>query len=290
MKTSNSEFPDFLGSEISSAPLKKAAFSVLPVPFERSVSFGRGTALGPKAILEASWQLETWDGRSDPSSAGIHTCQPVDCGGDDNGVLQRIADSVRNILTAGSLPVVIGGEHTITYGNVLGLIGAGIGDFGVVQFDAHADLRDSYEGNPLSHASVMKRIIDKGIPICQFGVRALCHEEVETRVRYDIHYVDARELVESNIREAALPPGFPDKVFVTVDIDGLDPSVFPSTGTPVPGGLAWYQLLSMFESVSRQRQVIGFDVVEFSPIPGFHGYDFSAALLIYQLMGIVGRR
>lgn len=289
MNPSESRYPDFLGSEISPAPLHESAFSILPVPFERSVSFGHGTALGPRAILEASWQLETWDGKSDPSRLGIHTCEPVDCEGDGMEVLKRIATAVKAISQAGSMPVVIGGEHTITYGSVLGLLQGGTGDFGVVQFDAHADLRDSYEGNPLSHASVMKRIIDKGIPVCQFGVRALCHEEVATRIAHNVHHVDAVDLVNNNTREAALPLGFPDKVFVTVDIDGLDPSIFPSTGTPVPGGLSWYQALNLFNSISRQRKIIGFDVVEFAPIKGFQAYDFSAAMLVYQLMGIVER-
>ena len=269
--------------------MEKALFSVLPVPFEKSVSYAGGTANGPAAIMEASWQLETWEGKSNPSARGIHTCAAVDCRGDASEVIDRIAAAVEKILLAGSLPVILGGEHTITYGNIKGVLACGIKDFGVVQIDAHAVLRDAYEGNPLSHASVIKRVVDAGIPVYQLGVRALCDEEIATRKACGVFYKDAKELVTQNIQRIELPEDFPRKVFFTVDVDGLDPSVFPSTGTPVPGGLSWYQALSLFESVARQRQIIGFDVVEHAPIKGFHAYDFAASLLAYKLMGIIER-
>lgn len=269
--------------------MDKALFSVLPVPFERSVSYAGGTAKGPGAILDASWQLETWDGQSNPSLHGIHTCRAVDCDGEAEAVIERIAQSVQRILRCGSIPVVLGGEHTVTYGNIKGLIDSGTRDFGVVQIDAHADLRDAYEGNPLSHASVIKRVVDLGVPVFQLGIRALCDEEIATRRSHNVRFIDAQELVTGNVQTLELPADFPQKVFFTVDVDGLDPSVFPSTGTPVPGGLGWYQALSLFESVAQQRRIIGFDVVEHAPINGFHAYDFAAALLVYKLMGIVAR-
>ena len=171
----------------------------------------------------------------------------------------------------------------------LALQRAGLSDFGVVQIDAHADLRDAYEGDPLSHASVMKRVVDLGVPLLQLGVRAFCEEEVATRAEYGVHFIDADELVVNNISRLQLPEGFPRRVFFTLDIDGMDPSVFPATGTPVPGGLGWYQTLALFESVAAQREIIGFDIMEFAPIPGFHAYDFAASLLTYKMMGIVQR-
>lgn len=280
----------FLASEIDQCPLEQAAFAVLPVPYEKTVSYGSGTARGPEAILTASDQLETWDGQSNPSSLGIHTCAAVDCSGKAEDVIEDIAKVVKHILNAGSMPVVLGGEHTVTYGVIKGYLDAGVSDFGVVQVDAHADLRDAYEGDPLSHASVMKRICDEGIPLFQLGIRAYCEEEKTIRENNPhIYYQDADELVPNGIQSIQLPNDFPEQVFFTVDIDGLDPSVFPSTGTPVPGGLAWYQTLNLFESVAKQRQIIGFDIMEFSPLEGFHAYDFAAALLSYKLMGIVQR-
>jgi len=244
--------PHFLASEIDNCDIKQAAFSILPVPYEHTVSYGDGTAKGPAAILEASSQLETWDGYSNPSQAGIHTCQPVDCSITPQQVINNIAQSVKKILAAGSMPVILGGEHTVTYGVIKGYLDSGFTDFGVVQIDAHADLRDAYEGDPLSHASAMKRIVDLGIPLYQLGIRAYCEEEINVRQQYNVGYQDADTLVPKQIQSIQLPDDFPQQIFFTVDIDGLDPSVFPSTGTPVPGGLGWYQTLNLFESVAQQ--------------------------------------
>lgn len=282
-------YPLFLGSELTQPEPAAARFHLLPVPYEKSVSYGAGTAAGPAAILAASWQLETWDGQSSPCDQGIYTHPPVNTDADAPIVIDRIAQATRQIVSTGGFPVVLGGEHTVTLGVIKGLLAAGLDDFGVVQIDAHADLRDAYEGNPYSHASVMKRVIELGIPLLQLGVRALCAEEQATREQMGVHYHDAAQLVPANITEITLPPDFPKQVFFTLDIDGIDPAVFPSTGTPVPGGLGWYQTLSLFESVARQRQLIGFDLMEFAPIAGFHAYEFSAALLAYKMMGIVQR-
>lgn len=282
-------YPIFLGSEIDQPAPEKAFFHVLPVPYEKSVSYGGGTALGPKAILKASWQLEQWDGKSKPCDEGIYTCPTIDCTVDPEQVIDNIAAATQKIVEQGGMPVVFGGEHTVTYGVLKGLKAAGIEDFGIVQIDAHADLREAYDGDPLSHASVMKRAVDMGIPLYQLGIRAFCEEEIGYREEFGVHYQDADELVPNNITSIELPKDFPKKVFFTVDVDGLDPSVFPSTGTPVPGGLGWYQTLSLFESVAQQCEIIGFDIMEFAPIKGFHAYDFAAAMLTYKMMGIVQR-
>lgn len=283
-------YPVFLGSEFKHPEPEEAFFHILPIPYEESVSYGGGTALGPAAMLEASWQLETWDGKSNPSARGIYTHPPVDMAGEAEQVIDRIALETKNVIEAGGFPIGLGGEHTVTYGIIKGLLDAGISDFGVVQIDAHADLREAYEGNPYSHASVMKRIVDLDIPLFQLGIRAYCEEEMETRKVHGVHHLDADILVPQNIQEIELPDDFPSKVFFTLDIDGMDPSIFPSTGTPVPGGLGWYQTLSLFESVAKQRNIIGFDIAEFAPIKGFHAYEFSAALLTYKMMGIVERQ
>lgn len=282
-------YPIFLGSEIEQADPEQAMFHVLPVPYEKSVSYGSGTALGPKAILKASWQLEKWDGKSNPCELGIYTCETVDCSVEPEHVIENIAQATQEIVEQGGMPVVLGGEHTVTYGVLKGLKAAGVDDFGIVQIDAHADLRDAYEGDPLSHASVMKRAVDMGIPLYQLGIRAYCEEEMSYREQFGVHFQDADQLVPNNINELSLPEDFPEKVFFTLDIDGLDPSVFPSTGTPVPGGLGWYQTLSLFESIAKQREIIGFDIMEFAPIKGFHAYDFAAAMLTYKMMGIIER-
>lgn len=281
--------PHFLGSELFDMASEAARFHVLPVPYEKTVSYGGGTAKGPAAIIAASDQLERWDGTSDPGAEGVYTWPAIDCRGAPEKVIASIAAAVAKILGMGKMPVVLGGEHTVTWGVVQGYFEAGMRDFGVVQIDAHADLRDRYEGNPLSHASVMRRIVEAGIPLYQLGVRAYCEEERDARARFNVHYLDAEQLVRERIDTITLPPEFPQQVFFTLDVDGIDPSVLPATGTPVPGGLGWYQTLALFESVARQRRIIGFDVQEFAPIAGFHAFDFAAALLVYKMMGIVQR-
>ena len=150
MKDKQGEQTIYLASEIDQCPIEQSVFAVLPVPYEKTVSYGSGTAKGPEAILAASQQLETWDGHSNPSALGIHTCFPVNCDDKAANVIDEIAGAVKQILVAGSMPVVLGGEHTVTYGVIKGYLDAGISDFGVVQVDAHADLRDAYEGDPLS--------------------------------------------------------------------------------------------------------------------------------------------
>ena len=279
----------FFESEIPDLTPEQARFHVVPVPYEKTVSYGNGTAKGPAAIIEASSQLERWDGSSDPGAEGIYTWPAIDCTDAPEVVIEAISSCVRKILKMGKMPVVLGGEHTVTWGVIKGYLDAGVKDFGVVQIDAHADLRDAYEGDKLSHASVMRRVVEAGIPLVQLGIRAYCEEEREARKKHRVFARDAVDLVPGNVDKIRLPKKFPAKVFFTVDVDGIDPSVLPATGTPVPGGLGWYQTLGLFESVARQRRLVGFDVMEFAPIPGFHAYDFAAALLTYKLMGIVAR-
>ena len=281
--------PQFLGSELGAMTPASARFHVLPVPYEKTVSYGGGTAKGPAAIIAASNQLERWDGASDPGADGLYTWPAIDCRGKPDKVIASIATAVAKILRMSKMPVVLGGEHTVTWGVVQGYFEAGLRDFGVVQIDAHMDLRDRFEDDPLSHASVMRRIVGAGIPLYQLGIRTYCDEERAAREQFNVRYQDAEELVRGGIDAIKLPADFPEQVFFTLDVDGIDPSVLPATGTPVPGGLGWYQTLGLFESVAKQRRIIGFDLQEFAPIKGFHAYDFAAATLVYKMMGIVQR-
>ncbi len=283
------QYPHFLHSEIDQAKPEEAFFHVIPVPYEGSVSYGGGTCFGPSAILQASDQLEVWDGKSRPADLGIYTAPVVDCFGEGEEVINKIAEATKLTLSQGKMPVLLGGEHSVTWGVIKGFLDAGMKDIGVVQIDAHADLRHAYEDNLYSHASVMKRIVEQGVPLYQLGVRAFCEEEMQTREEFGVHFMDGDEIVPQNCQSITLPDDFPENVFFTLDVDGMDPSVFPSTGTPVPGGLGWYQTLNLFESIAKQRNIVGFDIMEFAPINGFHAYDFAAALLTYKMMGIVQR-
>ncbi len=288
----NQQYPAFLASEISGQTPEQAFFHVIPVPFEASVSYGVGTARGPAAILEASQQLETYDGFSCPCDLGIYTTDPVDCNGDAKTVIDAIQKAVTQILSYGDkFPLLLGGEHTVTNGAIRALHETGE-PFGIVQFDAHADLRNTYEGSKYSHACVMKRAVDLGIPVFQLGVRALSLEEVEVRKNNPslISYIDGYELGTQGIPAGRLlPEDFPENVYVTIDVDGLDPSIMPATGTPVPGGIGWYDMQQLLRKIADERTVIGADIVELAPIENYHAADFTAAQLVYDLMGIIQR-
>lgn len=281
--------PSFLDSEYAPRPPREAAFHIIPVPLERSVSYGGGTARGPLAILEASRQLEAWDGISAPGEDGFHTAPAVDCSGPVETVLDRIEAVVRQALDCGACPVLLGGEHTVTLGALRALAAAGE-RFGIVQFDAHADLRPSYEGSIYSHACVMHRAVaDLGLPLAQFAVRDMSREEGEVRRRYGVVHHDADRLAREGLPERPLPEDFPRRLYISFDVDGFDASLMPATGTPSPGGLFWHEAIRLVERCLPGREIIGLDVVELAPIAGLHHADFTAAKLVHSLMGFARR-
>lgn len=282
------DYPVFLGAGQKHPAPADAFFHVLPIPFEGGQP-SSGAGMGPKAILEASWRLTTWDGRSEPVKMGIHTHPPVDVKGEPEQVMANISAAAGKILSLKKFPVCLGGEHAVTYGVVKALTDAGYEEFGVVQIDAQANLLDEVDGNPFAQGTVMKRIVDEDIAVFQLGVRSLSKSEVEARKVNGVKYYDADFLVNRNISKIELPVEFPDKVYISVDVDGLDPSVFPATGLPVPGGLGWYQTLSLIDSVVNQAEVIGMELTGLSPIDGFTAYQHSAAMLVYKMMGIIQR-
>ncbi len=180
---------------------------------------------------------------------------------------------------------MIGGEHTVTLGAVAALRDV-FGDFGIIQFDAHADLRDSYHGSKYSHASVMRRIYEWDIPIFQVGTRSYAKEEHLFRQENSIAYVDAEDIWQDD-GSVFIPDDFPDAVYISFDVDVFDISIMPATGTPVPGGLQWYQAMQLLQKTMSSRRCCGFDVVEYSPIANFHAYSFSAAQLVYNMMAYI---
>ena len=281
--------PSFLGSEFTPSAPEEARFHIVPVPLERTVSYGSGAASGPNAILQASLQLEAFDGVSYPGQSGMFTAPHVDCSGDMRTILRRIEAAAREVFEQDRIPVLLGGEHSLTQAAVQACRESGR-DFGVVQIDAHADLRDVYDETPYSHACVMRRIAELGIPIFQIGVRSLCREEIEYRAEHGIPFLDASDLQRSGFPDPLLPEDFPKEVYLTFDVDGLDASLMPATGTPEPGGLSWWHALNAVERVVQHgRRLIGLDVVELAPIPGLHSADYLAAKLTYVLMGFASR-
>jgi agmatinase len=264
---------------------------VIPFCLEASVSYGGGTAKGPEAILAASHQLELYDdeiGREAYKDYGLATLAPLVPRSSIAEALDQLADVVRSVCEAGKFPLTLGGEHSLTAGAIRPLVERHP-DLVVLQLDAHADLRDGYLGEHFSHASAMRRVLDhSGVSVVSVGIRAVSQEEVDfynaNRDRVTIHW--AKDQDQWSIPEIVAPlKGRP--VYVTVDIDGFDSALMPATGTPTPGGLGYWQALAILRAAAAAGTVVGADVVELAPMPGFHACDYLAASVAYKLLNYV---
>jgi len=279
-------YPSFLELDIPPSSYEEATIHIIPVEMEKSVSYGGGTAAGPRAILEASLQLESFDGSTIPGQAGMYTHGPLSCQAEKvEQDLETISAEVGRVLQKNGVPVILGGEHTVTLGALKAFVESGK-RIGVVQFDAHADLRDSYEDNRLSHACVMRRVYEMELPIVQIGIRSLSQDEYIFSRAHNLYSLGAAEINAGRIPAQVLPWDFPEQIYITFDVDCFDAAIMPATGTPEPGGLTWYQVMDLLHKVSAKRTVCGFDVVELAPIPAMHAPDFTAAKLVYKLMGL----
>ena len=279
-------YPSFLESEYAPKPPSQAFFHCIPVPLEQSVSYGRGTSLGPSAILQASAQLEAWENFLTPGKMGVYTAEPVDCTQSIVSILQRIEDKVEQTLACHGLPFLLGGEHTITLGALAAFCKRKI-PLGIVQIDAHADLRSSYEGSIYSHACVMFRACsDYSMPLVQLGIREYSAEEVVQQQVFHVTAYPAWEFFEQGLPKKLLPDSFPENVYVSFDVDGLDASLMPATGTPSPGGFFYQDVCRILKQVASERHIVGFDVVELAPMAGLHSCDFTAAKIVHLLMAL----
>jgi agmatinase len=281
----------FLFSEYPQSTPESAGFHIISVPLERSVSYCGGTAQGPAAILKASQQLEAWENGHAPGESGFYTAPAIDCAGTPEVVLDRVRAAVAFALTCGATPVVLGGEHSVTLGalRAFGALSENASSdnlpLGIVHIDAHADLRKIYEDDPYSHACVMYRIANElKLPLAQFAVRELAKEEADARKQFSVLHYDADILAKIGMPFRPLPPDFPRRLYISFDVDGLDSSLMPATGTPSPGGLFWHDALRLLANCCEEREVAGMDIVELAPIPGMHHADFTAAKLTHALM------
>ena len=284
----------FLGSELTSSENQQAdaLFQIIPCGLEATVSYGTGTQKGPEAILQASDQLERNVLGFEPCEQGIFTHPEIDCTQPIEKVMQDLRDLTTNICAKGHIPVTLGGEHSVSYGAVMGVMDAlqQKGEkLGIVQIDAHADFRVAYQGHHHSHASVMHLLAEAGLPIISLGVRTLSTEEELARIKHGVITHDGPMLVRNNISQIEVPDDFPENIYITFDVDGLDPSVISATGTPVPGGLGFYQSLDLLESTLRGRRCVGIDITELAPIEGQTSNDFTAALICYTIMAMAAK-
>jgi agmatinase len=261
---------------------------VLPVPFERTTSYGKGTSDGPAAIIRASQSMELWDEElgGEPCALGIATVPPFlpEAFGMAEA-LAEIEEAARAHLAAGRFLLTLGGEHSLSLAPVRAAR-AVHGEIGVVQFDAHADLREEYEGTPFSHASVMRRIVEDGFPTLAIGIRSLSRPEAELVRERRLPTVWGHELGGLGTeRFAELLALLPETVYLTFDIDFFDPSLVPATGTPEPGGGLWHPTLALLRELFRRKRVLAMDLVELAPFGPLPASDFLAAKLAYKCIG-----
>ncbi|MEZ4415257.1 MAG: agmatinase [Gemmatimonadota bacterium] len=280
----------FLGLDEGAAAFDSAAAVVLPVPYESTTSFGGGTRQGPRAIVEASRYIETYDQELDcePCVMGVHTLPALELTrAGAAAAMEELEEAYARVREAcgDRFLLMLGGEHSISAPAIRAVARAAGRRIQVLQFDAHADLRAQYEGSPASHASAMARVLDHA-DVLAVGIRGVSSEEMEVaRSHEGVDLIFADQMwADDDWMERALER-LRDPVYITFDVDYFDPSLVPSTGTPEPGGGDWYRTLRFLRRVFQERTVLAADIVELAPIPGLHAPDFLVAKLAYKFLG-----
>jgi agmatinase len=292
VQTLTSSLP-FLGPDVA-ADYDTARVVILPIPYEATTTYRRGCENGPAAILDASQQVEYYDDDHDREwwPVGLYTHEAI--ADTRNGhhissqeMLTEVQNTVAQLIADGKFVISLGGEHSITTGIVAAYRQAHPREpFTVVQIDAHGDLRNEYEGSIHNHACVMRRIVDMGLPTVQIGIRSICKEEADLIRERQLTVIRAREIaLKPDWMQRALAAIQTQKVFLTIDLDGIDPTLIPGVGTPEPGGLNWFSLLTFLEQVFQNHEVLGCDVMELAPITDSVVSEFTAAKLVYKLVG-----
>jgi agmatinase len=283
----------FLESEIQSS-YEESKVVILPIPYEATTTYRKGCEHGPDAILNASDQLECYDEELD-----IETCFKTAIFTSDyiadtrannlltaDEMLQVTTDTVKQFIQDGKFVIALGGEHAITTGVVQAYQQSFDEPFTVIQIDAHGDMRHEFEGSIHNHACVMRRVLELGLPTLPVGIRAICQEEATLIREQNIPVMWARDIYyNSDWMERSIENIKTKKVFITIDLDGIDPSLMPGVGTPEPGGLDWYQLLAFMRLIFAKFEVIGCDIMELAPTKDSVVSEFTAAKLIYKLIG-----
>ena len=274
------------------ATWKSSSFVVIPFPIDLTTTYVTGTRNGPGAIIEASGHMELFDeeNKIEPYRAGIFvsteipmlTTGPI-------AMLKELEKRMKAVMRAGKFPILLGGEHSGTCGAVSALKKK-YEDLTILQFDAHADLRDTYLGTQWNHACVGRRIVDFGAKLVQVGVRSISEEEDRFLRKSETVKTFYASEVRDNLADVTrgIVSGLSGNVYISIDLDVFDPGIMPAVGTPEPGGLDWFEVVDILRDVMRSDcNIVGFDIMELSPLPGIVAPDFLAAKLCYRLMGWV---
>ncbi len=276
--------PNFGGIPESFTSYKAAKFVVIPVPYDGTSTWGKGADKGPAAITDASCNMELYDidTDSEPYKKGIFTDKPVAEKSSPEKMSKEVEKRVSDHLKNNKITVLLGGEHSVSIGAIRAYVKKQ--KISILQLDAHSDMRNSYLGSSHNHACVMARAKEVA-PIVQVGIRSMDIFEKKNMNKRRVFFAKDIHGKKDWIKKAVSL--LTDKVYLTIDLDVFDPSVLPSTGTPEPGGLTWYEVLDFIKEVAKSKKIVGFDVVELAPNKNEKSSDFAAAKLIYQIMGMV---
>jgi agmatinase len=281
-------YMNFGGIEDAFASYAKAVFVVVPVPYDLTSTYQPGSRKGPAAILDASANMELFDDElyKETYAVGIHTLPllEVDARGPSE-MIQTVRRAIARVVNDGKIPVMLGGEHSISFGAVAAVKEKYPG-LNVLQLDAHADMRDSYQNSPYSHASVGRRISEI-CPLVQAGIRSFSVEEAEFMKTTSVRTYSSDFMLSNENWCEEICANLSGDLYITVDVDVFDPSLVPATGTPEPGGLSWRHVLGIVREAAKRCRVRGFDVVELAPIPGMIAPDFLTAKLVYRMIGYI---
>ncbi len=282
--------PDtFLGLEARLADYRRARYAILPIPYDATATFQTGARRGPRAIITASQQVECFDEEYERefTGAGVATLEPLAAhAGGPEQMHELVYGQARKVVRDGKFLIALGGEHSITSGLVRAVMSKHR-RLSVLQIDAHADLRDAYEGTKYNHACVMRRVLDLGARVVAVGIRNFSMEEHRFIKRERCAPISVRETRTNPDWIMQAVDALGEKVYVTIDIDGFDPAFAPGTGTPEPGGLDWFQVNDLLKATAVEKTIVAADVVEVMPLPGSVQTEFLAAKLIYKLIAHV---
>ena len=262
---------------------------VWPVSYEGTVSYGTGTGAGAEAIVDASRNMELYDEETDAEvyRLGIHTTDVTQPAETPEAMMKGLLARARELISAGKFVCMIGGEHSVS-APVIQAHAEAYKNLSVLQIDAHADLRDTYDGTPHSHASIMARVVkDLKVPAVQVGIRSISAEEARTIDEIPTRIFWAKDIAGRTDWWEEAVSSLTENVYLTIDIDGLDPSLVAQTGTPEPGGLGWYETLGLIRTLAAQRRVVGMDLTEYSYVEGFSASAFLCAKLIYKSLSYI---
>jgi agmatinase len=262
---------------------------VWPVSYEGTVSYGTGTGRGAEAVINASRNMELYDEETDAEvyKLGIHTVEESPSVAPPARMMDSLYERAKELVSTNKFITMIGGEHSVS-APVIRAHAERYDNLSVLQIDAHADLRDTYDGTPHSHASIMARVVrDMRLPSVQCGIRSISAEEARAIDELPTRIFWAKDIVGRSDWWDAAVDGLTENVYLTVDIDGLDPSLVAQTGTPEPGGLGWYETIGLIRTLARRKRVVGMDLTEYSYVEGQDASAFLCAKLIYKSLAFI---